>query len=126
LNQLTRITIFDATLRDGEQSPGCSMNVEEKLRMAPQLDWLGVIEVGLPIASRCEVLGFPLERRELDELYRRFVALADKVKTVENHHLLELLRKNPGSVPQAKRSQSWQVSGLEGREVPLLPDRFPL
>ena len=49
----TRITVFDTTLRDGEQSPGCSMNVQEKLRMAHQLDRLGVdvIEAGFPIAS---------------------------------------------------------------------------
>jgi 2-isopropylmalate synthase len=48
-----RITIFDTTLRDGEQSPGCSMNVKEKLRLAHQLDRLGVdvIEAGFPIAS---------------------------------------------------------------------------
>ncbi|PYX79685.1 MAG: 2-isopropylmalate synthase [Acidobacteria bacterium] len=48
-----RITVFDTTLRDGEQSPGCSMNVDEKLRMARQLDRLGVdvIEAGFPIAS---------------------------------------------------------------------------
>ena len=48
-----RITIFDTTLRDGEQSPGCSMNVQEKLRLAQQLDRLGVdvIEAGFPIAS---------------------------------------------------------------------------
>jgi len=50
---MERITIFDTTLRDGEQSPGCSMNVAEKLRMARQLDRLGVdvIEAGFPIAS---------------------------------------------------------------------------
>ena len=36
-----RITVFDTTLRDGEQSPGCSMNVQEKLRLAHQLDRLG-------------------------------------------------------------------------------------
>src|SRR5712671_4905639 len=49
----TRITIFDTTLRDGEQSPGCSMNVQEKVRLARQLDLLGVdvIEAGFPIAS---------------------------------------------------------------------------
>jgi len=49
----TRITVFDTTLRDGEQSPGCSMNVQEKLRLAHQLDRLGVdvIEAGFPIAS---------------------------------------------------------------------------
>src|SRR5512135_2095841 len=47
------ITIFDTTLRDGEQSPGCSMNLDEKLRMARQLERLGVdvIEAGFPIAS---------------------------------------------------------------------------
>jgi len=48
-----KINIFDTTLRDGEQSPGCSMNFEEKLRMARQLEALGVdvIEAGFPIAS---------------------------------------------------------------------------
>ena len=48
-----RIKVFDTTLRDGEQSPGCSMNVQEKLRLAHQLDRLGVdvIEAGFPIAS---------------------------------------------------------------------------
>jgi len=48
-----RITIFDTTLRDGEQSPGCSMRLDEKLRMARQLERLGVdvIEAGFPIAS---------------------------------------------------------------------------
>src|SRR6202171_2648974 len=48
-----RITIFDTTLRDGEQSPGCTMNQQEKLRLAHQLDRLGVdvIEAGFPIAS---------------------------------------------------------------------------
>jgi 2-isopropylmalate synthase len=48
-----RITVFDTTLRDGEQSPGCSMNHQEKLRLAHQLERLGVdvIEAGFPIAS---------------------------------------------------------------------------
>lgn len=48
-----RIYIFDTTLRDGEQSPGCSMNMEEKLAVAQQLARLGVdvIEAGFPIAS---------------------------------------------------------------------------
>jgi 2-isopropylmalate synthase len=47
------ITIFDTTLRDGEQSPGASMNIEEKLRIAYQLEKLNVdvIEAGFPIAS---------------------------------------------------------------------------
>ena len=48
-----RVIIFDTTLRDGEQSPGFSMNLDEKLRMAHQLNELGVdvIEAGFPIAS---------------------------------------------------------------------------
>ncbi len=49
-----KLYIFDTTLRDGEQSPGCSMNLEEKLEMARQLDRLGVdiLEAGFPIASQ--------------------------------------------------------------------------
>mgnify|MGYP000648615991 CR=1 FL=1 len=49
----TRITIFDTTLRDGEQSPGASMNLNEKLRIAEVLEDMGVdiIEAGFPIAS---------------------------------------------------------------------------
>jgi 2-isopropylmalate synthase len=48
-----RVYIFDTTLRDGEQSPGCSMTVPEKLRMADKLVALGVdiMEAGFPIAS---------------------------------------------------------------------------
>jgi 2-isopropylmalate synthase len=48
-----RVYIFDTTLRDGEQSPGCSMTVAEKLRMARKLVELGVdvLEAGFPIAS---------------------------------------------------------------------------
>ncbi|HOQ33476.1 MAG TPA: 2-isopropylmalate synthase, partial [Candidatus Hydrogenedens sp.] len=52
----TKFEIFDTTLRDGEQSPGASMNVQEKLQMALQLEKLGVdtIEAGFPIASKQE------------------------------------------------------------------------
>ena len=48
-----RVRIFDTTLRDGEQSPGCSMNLSEKVRLARKLESLGVdiIEAGFPIAS---------------------------------------------------------------------------
>jgi 2-isopropylmalate synthase len=50
---MDRIAIFDTTLRDGEQAPGFSMNVDEKLRLARQLERLQVdiIEAGFPIAS---------------------------------------------------------------------------
>ena len=48
-----KVYIFDTTLRDGEQAPGYSMNLEEKIRMAHQLETLGVdiIEAGFAISS---------------------------------------------------------------------------
>ncbi len=51
---LDRVKIFDTTLRDGEQSPGCSMTLDEKLRIARALADLGVdiIEAGFPAASQ--------------------------------------------------------------------------
>ncbi len=54
MSQSRRITIFDTTLRDGEQSPGASMNITEKLEIAQALVALGVdiIEAGFPIASQ--------------------------------------------------------------------------
>jgi len=54
MSDKSRIIIFDTTLRDGEQSPGCSMHLEEKIRMAEVLDRMGVdvIEAGFPIASQ--------------------------------------------------------------------------
>jgi 2-isopropylmalate synthase len=50
---VSRVTIFDTTLRDGEQAPGFSLRHEQKLRLARKLDELGVdvIEAGFPIAS---------------------------------------------------------------------------
>jgi 2-isopropylmalate synthase len=50
---MEHVTIFDTTLRDGEQSPGASMNTAEKIRLATQLEKLGVdvIEAGFPAAS---------------------------------------------------------------------------
>jgi len=52
-NKTRQITIFDTTLRDGEQSPGCSMNLGEKIEVAQSLADLGVdvIEAGFPITS---------------------------------------------------------------------------
>ena len=48
-----RVQIFDTTLRDGEQVPGCKLNTEQKLVIAKRLDLLGVdvIEAGFPISS---------------------------------------------------------------------------
>ncbi len=71
-----RVVIFDTTLRDGEQSPGCSMNVPEKLRMAHKLAELGVdiLEAGFPIASEGD---FEAVRSVANELpWVRVAALA--------------------------------------------------
>ena len=51
-----RIFIFDTTLRDGEQSPGATMNTREKVLLARQLESLGV-----DIIQNCEVTGFKIE-----------------------------------------------------------------
>ena len=67
-----RVYIFDTTLRDGEQSPGCSMTVPEKVRMAAKLVDLGVdiLEAGFPIASEGDFeavsVGDRIRRTSLD------------------------------------------------------------
>jgi len=64
------VRIFDTTLRDGEQSPGFSMNAAEKIRMARQLAKLGVdvIEAGFPISSRGDLEGVQAVAREVREV----------------------------------------------------------
>src|SRR6202042_791531 len=70
------IQIFDTTLRDGEQSPGFSMNRDEKLRLARQLELLGadIIEAGFPIASDGDLEGVRAVATELKSC--RVAALA--------------------------------------------------
>jgi 2-isopropylmalate synthase len=70
---MARITVFDTTLRDGEQSPGATMTPAEKLRMAHQLDALGVdvIETGFPISSPDDFLA---ARRIANEVTRPVLA----------------------------------------------------
>lgn len=62
-----RVMIFDTTLRDGEQAPGFSMRVGEKIRLARQLDTLGVdlIEAGFPIASEADFEAVQLVSTEI-------------------------------------------------------------
>ncbi|MEA2059651.1 MAG: 2-isopropylmalate synthase [Thermodesulfobacteriota bacterium] len=77
MNTDNRIIIFDTTLRDGEQSPGASMNTAEKLRIATQLEKLGVdvIEAGFPAASdgdfnAVKMISEKLEKSEIAALCR--------------------------------------------------------
>jgi 2-isopropylmalate synthase len=86
-----QLIVFDTTLRDGEQAPGFSMRVEEKLRLARQIEALGVdiIEAGFPIASDADA-----------EAVRR-VALA-----VERPVVAALARCAPGDVDRA----AWSIA----------------
>ncbi|MBW2193458.1 MAG: 2-isopropylmalate synthase, partial [Deltaproteobacteria bacterium] len=80
-----RVIIFDTTLRDGEQSPGASMNAAEKLRLATQLEKLGVdvLEAGFPAASQGDFdavagIAAKLERTEVAALARTSKADIDR------------------------------------------------
>lgn len=111
-----RVKIFDTTLRDGEQSPGYSMDTDEKLRMGHQLARLGVdiIEAGFPVASRGdfeavqriarEVQGptiCGLSRANIGDIDRCWEAIKDAKKTrihtfiaTSDIHLKYKLRKS--------------------------------
>lgn len=73
---MSRVHIFDTTLRDGEQSPGCSMTTPEKLKMAGHLADLGVdiLEAGFPIASEGDFEAVDAVSREFPQV--RVAALA--------------------------------------------------
>src|SRR5579864_5020654 len=77
---MSHVQIFDTTLRDGEQSPGFSMNTEEKIRMARQLAALGVdvIEAGFPIASRGDLEAVRQVAREVRDVPIAALARAKK------------------------------------------------
>ena len=92
-----RIKIFDTTLRDGEQSPGCSMNLEEKIRLARQLQRLGVdvIEAGFPIASDGDFAAVRAVAAECRE-----ASVAALCRTTE----VDILRANTSSRRRARKS----------------------
>src|SRR5882672_10100671 len=86
------------------------------------------------LAQRCEKLGHQFDRRELDEVYRRFVVLADRIKTVEDHHLVELIQeaRAAGPIPPARAETTPAAAaaavGLGGVSVPFqkpFPVPFP-
>lgn len=80
------IVIFDTTLRDGEQSPGASMNLDEKLRIAEVLEGMGVdvIEAGFPIASEGD-----------------FEAVKEVAKLIKNSVVCGLSRATPNDIARA-------------------------
>lgn len=92
------VKIFDTTLRDGEQSPGATMNVAEKVRIAEQLEKLNVdiIEAGFPISSEGD-----------------FEAVREIAKKVKRSQVAALARANPQDIDRA-----WQA--IKGAKHPLL------
>ena len=76
-----RVYIFDTTLRDGEQSPGCSMTVPEKLQLARKLVELGVdiLEAGFPIASEGDFEAVDAVSREFSWVQVAALARANRL-----------------------------------------------
>ncbi len=123
----SRIQVFDTTLRDGEQAPGFSMTAAEKLRLAQQLDRLGVdiIEAGFPISSdgdfeavrtiagavrRPIIAG--LARAIPADIDRAWAALSQAARprihvflATSDIHLEHKLRITPRAVPRAGRDR---------------------
>jgi 2-isopropylmalate synthase len=87
-----KVYIFDTTLRDGEQSPGCSMNLGEKLQMARQLDRLGVdiLEAGFPIASQGD---FEAVKAVAAEIRRPVIAALARANQLDIDRAWEALRE---------------------------------
>jgi 2-isopropylmalate synthase len=80
---------------------------------------------------RCEQLGHQFERRELDEIYRKFMVLADKIKHVEDHHLMELIRETHATrriPPTHVADVPLAIAAAAGsaRDYPQKPLSFPL
>ncbi len=90
--KIESVSIFDTTLRDGEQSPGCSMNLAEKIRMARQLEYLGVdvIEAGFPIASEGD---FRAVRAISEECERATIAALCRTTELDIARAAEALKK---------------------------------
>src|SRR5947209_17550627 len=95
---MDRVQIFDTTLRDGEQSPGATMNVEEKLAIARQLDHLGVdvIEAGFAASSDGD---FAAVRRVAEVVSRPIVLSLARTREQDGDRAIK-------AVERAKRPRS--------------------
>jgi len=79
------------------------------------------------LGVHCERLGFHLEKRELDLIYRQFLALADRHKTVEDHQLLELVRTGRSLQPHSEIAMSFAANDTQASRGPeSLAGQFPL
>lgn len=91
------IRIFDTTLRDGEQSPGCSMHLNEKIQMAKQLERMGVdiIEAGFAISSKGD-----------------FESVSEVAKVVKNSTVASLARSVKGDIDTAYEALKYAESPM--------------
>ena len=79
------------------------------------------------LALRCDELGFPLERRDLDAVYHQFVLLADSCKAVADHQILELIHRQRNRRPEEVAASSADgVAPVHGPHHELLATQFPL
>ncbi|MGI9033035.1 MAG: 2-isopropylmalate synthase [Acidimicrobiales bacterium] len=126
MSDTERLVIFDTTLRDGEQSPGISLDAVEKMEIAEQLARLGVdyIEAGFPVASEGDfeaVQGIArnitgtviaaLSRTHLGDVDRCWAALRDAARarihvfiSTSPNHMEHMLKMTPAQVVAATRS----------------------
>ena len=125
-----RVHIFDTTLRDGEQSPGISLNTAEKLEIAQQLVRLGVdvIEAGFPITSPGDFAAVQAIAREVEGpvdlrpgphsqgRHRRRLG-GDQGRPAPAHPHLHLDLRHPHRAPAADRPRGRQGPGPGGRGV---------
>jgi 2-isopropylmalate synthase len=90
-----RVYIFDTTLRDGEQSPGCSMTVPEKLRMGAKLVELGadILEAGFPIASEGDFEAVEAVAREFPWVQVAALARSNKLDVERAAEALKKARR---------------------------------
>ncbi|MEW6557367.1 MAG: 2-isopropylmalate synthase [Elusimicrobiota bacterium] len=103
---MEKIIIFDTTLRDGEQSPGASLNTKQKLEIAQQLSLLGVdvIEAGFPIASQGDFEAVSLIAKKIKDsvicglaraLKKDIDVCFDAVRYSKNHRIHTFLATSP-------------------------------
>jgi 2-isopropylmalate synthase len=125
---MDRISIFDTTLRDGEQSPGASMNVEQKLEVALQLARLGVdvIEAGFPISSPHQLEGCRLISRQVKgpviaalarALPKDIDCAADALKDAEHPRIHTFLATSPIHMEYKLRKKPEEVLAMAEEAV---------